>query len=460
MSNSAVQFSEPAVASLSYRHQQIRRLSDRLVEAQRTLRILEPIHWPAEVEEQFFAARCRELPRMTRQAYDRSPLPFDGRSKLVELRQLEDDIRFQLGHANACSQMMVRRCQDYRLVVELLACRGTPRFTKISQGLFGNTSWKPRQGAPSLRTMGQLLKQAVHHLATPEHAPEEALYDAQTAANILGARLHRYFGPGVQFRMRLTNELTADASAGGATINIRGDARFTDWEIRLLEVHEGWVHLATTLNGRDQPYCGFLGKNSPGATVTQEGLAILTEILTGTSHPKRLLRLANRIEAVGMVEAGAHFLDVFRFYLEQGESPRSSYQQTHRVFRGALPSGCGPFTKDLGYSRGLILLLEFLDRAQRAGQAKELGLLFCGKTCVSELPNLAQLADEGLVKQPEFVPPPFAAQAVLDLWTGVARAVSAMWQGSQQTPADSRWQPSRKSEMSHLDSRGRVNILP
>lgn len=428
MSNLAVQVCEPTVAALSSRHQQIRRLSDRLVEAQRTLRILEPIHWPPEIEAQFFASNCRELPRMRREVYDRHPLPFHSRSKTKELRELEGDIRFQLGHANACSQMMVQRCQDYRQVVELLAGRGTPEFARTSQRLFGSTRWKPRKNAPSLRALGRLARQAVNHLTGPECRHEEAIHDARAAADILGERLRRYFGADVQFRMRLTNDLTADASAGGATINIRGDARFTDWEIRLLEVHEGWVHLATTLNGRDQPCCAFLGKNSPTATVTQEGLAILTEILTGTSHPKRLLRLANRIEAVGMVEDGADFLDVFRFYGEQGESPPSSYQQTHRVFRGALPSGCGPFTKDLGYSKGLILLLEFLDRAERAGQFKETGLLFCGKTCVNELPHLAQLADEGIIKVPDFVPPPFATEAVLGLWTGVARAITDVWQ--------------------------------
>jgi uncharacterized protein (TIGR02421 family) len=272
------------------------------------------------------------------------------------------------------------------------------------------------------------VKQAVHHFDSHQRVSEDTRYDAQAAANILDQRLRRYFGADVHFRTRLNPDLSADASAGGSTINIRGNAQFFEWELRLLEVHEGWVHLATTLNGRGQPLCTFLGKNSPSATVTQEGLAILTEILTGVSHPQRLLRLANRIEAVGMVEEGADFLDVYRFYLEQAECPRSSYQQAHRVFRGGLPTGCGPFTKDLGYTRGLIQLLELIDRAQRAGRLKEIGLLFCGKTCVSELPNLAQLAEEGIVKEPEFIPPPFAAGAALELWAGVARSVRSQWQ--------------------------------
>src|SRR3954447_24941123 len=128
MSNLAVQVGESALVAFSSRHHQIRRLSNRLIEAQRTLRILEPIHWPFEVEERFFAKKCRELPPVRREIYNRSPLPFDCQAKLEELRRLERDICLQLGHGNACSQMMVRRCQDYRLVVDLLANRGTPGF--------------------------------------------------------------------------------------------------------------------------------------------------------------------------------------------------------------------------------------------------------------------------------------------------------------------------------------------
>src|SRR5262245_46534969 len=104
MINSAVQVSQPAIVSPSSRHDQIRRLSDRLIEAQKPLRILEPIHWPSEVEEQFFATGRRELPRLSKEDYGRTPLPFDCRNKLEELRDVERDIVFHLGHASACSQ--------------------------------------------------------------------------------------------------------------------------------------------------------------------------------------------------------------------------------------------------------------------------------------------------------------------------------------------------------------------
>ena len=69
-----------------------------------------------------------------------------------------------------------------------------------------------------------------------------------------------------------------------------------------------------------------------------------------------------------MAEAGANFLDVYRYFLEEGYSSREGYQHTMRVFRGSLPEKCGPFTKDLSYGKGFMLVSEFV-RAAVAGRA-------------------------------------------------------------------------------------------
>ena len=58
----------------------IRGLSDRLVEVQRPLRILDAVKWGDEVERSFFAAGARELPPVTRDSYASRPLPFDPES--------------------------------------------------------------------------------------------------------------------------------------------------------------------------------------------------------------------------------------------------------------------------------------------------------------------------------------------------------------------------------------------
>ena len=46
----------------------------------------------------------------------------------------------------------------------------------------------------------------------------------------------------------------------GPTIKIRSDALFNERDVRALEVHEGLVHVGTTLNGQNQPICTFLAR--------------------------------------------------------------------------------------------------------------------------------------------------------------------------------------------------------
>ena len=85
------------------------------------------------------------------------------------------------------------------------------------------------------------------------------------------------------------DDIAADAAAGAHVIKLRHDARFSLRELRVLEVHEGWVHVGTTLNGHAQPVCRFLSKGTPSTTITQEGLAVLMEILALASSQRRLV---------------------------------------------------------------------------------------------------------------------------------------------------------------------------
>jgi uncharacterized protein (TIGR02421 family) len=176
------------------------------------------------------------------------------------------------------------------------------------------------------------------------------------------------------------------------------------------------VHLGTTLNGQNQPVCTFLGKGPPSSTTTQEGLAVLTEILAFASHPGRVRRLTNRIEGVAMAESGANFLEVYRYFLEESYEPREAYQHTMRIFRGSLPEGCGPFTKDLCYSKGFVLVYNFIRLAVRKGMMRRVPLLFCGKTNLADIKTIAQLVEEGLVVPPQYLPPQFADLHGLSVW--------------------------------------------
>jgi uncharacterized protein (TIGR02421 family) len=395
----------------------VRGLSERLVEAQRPIRILDAIKWDDDVERAFFETGCRELPPVTRDYYLSRPLPFDPEKKLNELHTIERDIRRQLGEFNAPGQIMARMCQEYREVVHMLTHRGTSVFADISERLYGSSSDSFHAGDPNLVDLGHMMSDILDNLSHEAiFGHEEATLDAQQAVDTLSDRMKAYFGDTGAVRVRISDGIVADAAAGSDYIKIRNNAHFTPREVRLLEVHEGWVHLGTTLNGQDQPVCTFLSKGPPSSTITQEGLAVISEIFAFASHPGRVRRLTNRIEGVAMAETGANFLDVYRYFLEEGYKTRESYQHTMRIFRGSLPEGCGPFTKDLCYSKGFVLIYNYIRLAVSRGMLRRVPLLFCGKLALCDIKTIAQLVDEGLVTPPRFVPPAFADLNALSAW--------------------------------------------
>ena len=113
--------------------------------------------------------------------------------------------------------------------------------------------------------------------------------------------------------------------------------------------------------------------------------------------------------------AGADFLQVFEFFREQGFEMAESYGNASRVFRGSVPTGL-PFTKDLSYLKGFIMVYNYIQLAVRKGKLEQVPLLFCGKTTLEDMRTLRQLVDEGLVVPPKYLPEQFRDMNALSAW--------------------------------------------
>ena len=94
---------------------------------------------------------------------------------------------------------------------------------------------------------------------------------------------------------KLSDGIVADAAAGGDRVKIREGAMFSVRDVDLYEVHEGWVHVGTTLNGRAQKVAEFLSIGPPRCACTQEGLAVIMEIFTFRSFIQRAKQINDRI---------------------------------------------------------------------------------------------------------------------------------------------------------------------
>ena len=395
--------------------QTIRSLSERIVEAQTPIRVLDAVKWDDGVRKAFLKGKGKCLPEVDRAYYQGRPLAFDAGAKKLELQNIERDITRQLGQFNPVGQIMRRMCKEYRMVIRMLEARGTADFGLISQELYGAASDAFHAGDPTLADLGLMFSDYLNNIADRGDLKDEAkILTAADTVSMLQERLAKVFGDDT-IRVVESDGIVADAAAGADYIKIRADAMFNERDVRALEVHEGLVHVGTTLNGLNQPFCTFLSKGPPSSTVTQEGLAILMEVIAFASYPTRLRKLTNRTRAIHMAEEGADFLQVFEFYREQGFSMQDSYGNASRVFRGSTPQGL-PFTKDLSYLKGFIMVYNYIQLAVRKGKLEQIPLLFCGKTTLEDMRTLSQLVDEGLVVAPKYLPPQFRDLNALSAW--------------------------------------------
>lgn len=400
-------------------HETIKALSERIVQAQRPIRILDALKWDPAIQKKFFDQKFRCLPAITPDYYTNNPLPFDPKEKEKEFREIERIVKKELGHFSGLGGIMLRTCREYCLVIELLKSRGNKDFTPISQQLYGSADDSFYSGAPTLKDLSTLFSTTLDALGKSIHSHLDLrIYNSEQAVEILKKQLCKYFKNkhSKTIRVMLSDNIIADASAGAECIKLKRSAMFSQRDLNILEVHEGWVHLGTTLNGLQQPICTFLSKGAPSSTITQEGLAIIMEIFTFSSHPNRLKSLSDRIRAVDMAEKGANFIEVFNFYRENNHAEEESYHRTTRIFRGSLPEENGPFTKDLVYNKGFILIYNYIRLAVQKGRLDHIPLLFLGKTTLEDLHIWADLLSEKIVVPPKHVPPAFRDMAALSSW--------------------------------------------
>ena len=394
----------------------IKTLSERLVEVQKPIRVLDAIKWDHSIEAEFFAQKAKVLPRVDASTYQKVPLGFDPEKKKTELADLIAETRRSLGETDDLGILISKIAQEYFDLCDMLASRGTAKFHELSKKLYGSP--KDRffdedvtildQGRQLYDILAQLEGKFLGHDYPKDIGSDEVMKQ-------LTERFAKSFLAG-RIQVQISDGIVADAAAGADLIKIKGGAKFSAKDIAIFEVHEGWVHVATTLNGKAQKTAKFLSKGPPRVAATQEGLAILMEILTFSTYPLRARTINDRILGVDKAEEGANFLDVYQFYLNEHYSEQDAFRNSMRVFRGGVITGGAPFTKDISYCRGFIENYNFIRTAIRKGHPEIVPFLFCGKMHVNDVPLLYQKSLEGIVDAPALLPPQFEDLNGLAVW--------------------------------------------
>jgi uncharacterized protein (TIGR02421 family) len=398
------------------------KLAQRLLDAQRPIRILNALRWPQATEEQFLKAKGKEMPVVEYEP----DLGFAPDAAKAELTELIRDIDRELGQSDELARILRDTAEDFFGVVKMLEVRGTKKFYEHSRRLYGSPKDVLPDGRTTVRAMARTLYERLTTIACERLGePQRRDIDAQTAALVLNERLARFFGEAA-VRVQVDDALVADAAAGSDYVKIRSGATFSRSDVDILEVHEGWVHLATSLNGLSQPVARWLAKGPPRTAAAQEGLAALVEILTFRSTPRRAKKLNDRVLAVDKAEDGASFLDVFEWYRTEGYDEDECFQSSMRIFRGGLLEGGGPFTKDACYCKGIVENQAFMLAAILHDRAELIPFLFVGKVAHEDVPVLFGHVSDGIVKPPPFMPPIFEDMNGLAVWLSYSSFFSTM----------------------------------
>lgn len=376
--------------------EKVRKLDEAVLAAAKKIKVLNALAWPVDAEDSFL--------RDWR----------NGNARLPEIELARPDVTTSVKTldevANACDsnspveKFLAETALSYANAGRMIMNVGQPEFTRFSIKLYGRPDMVYKQQGFSGADMAKsFLEMTEKLLGNPKIEPAEADISAADFASWLKVEIDKFFIDD-NVEVMVDEELSAKALAGAKRIRVRASALFSQLDKDQLLCHEAYVHTATQLNGRKQPNLKSLGLGSPRTTRTQEGIAVLSELITNSIDLKRLQRVALRVIAVKMALDGADFIEVFKFFLDAGQSETESVKSTQRIFRGGAVQGGVVFTKDAVYLQGLIEVHSFLRIAIRDNNPHFVRNLFAGRLTMGDAIQLNDLFESGWLVPPAYMP--------------------------------------------------------
>ena len=373
-------------------------LDARLVAAVKGIKLLGAVSWPSAVQAQFldnWRTGRTLLPKVEYAVGD-----------LSRPREELEAIFLAADPQHPVGDYLRRTAQSWRTATELLEAAGTPAITEHSVRLFGRPGDRLPGGTVSnidaarhfIELANELDREIGGAADEVRHIPAEELCVE------LQQRVSAFFDHH-KVTVELDPNLIAKAAAGTTRIRLRAGTNFSVYDKGQLLEHEAFVHSLTALNGREQPNLKSLALNSPRITATQEGLATFAELMSGTIDIGRMKRISLRILAIDKALSGADFIEVFKFFLDAGQSDVDSFTSAMRVFRGAPLTGGSAFTKDTVYLHGLLSVHTFFRWALKNQKLKLCKNLFAGKMTLHDVLALEPYFDSGYITAPMYIPP-------------------------------------------------------
>jgi uncharacterized protein (TIGR02421 family) len=367
----------------------------KLVAAGKGIKILSTLGWGEHVCDTFLENYKKGQARLPKVDYPK----FD----YTEEKAVFQSIMSRVDEDHPVGWYISETAHSYILAAQMLEGLGTAAFRECSEALYG----RPDEHIGKLSNLDlaeDFIKITDDFAAILDFSDETGVMPSFETANRIKARADDFFGD-YNIKVLIDDELSSKAAAGSERVRIRGHSQFTVNEIEQLIQHEVFVHSATMLNGRKQPWLKSMGLGSPRTTATQEGLATFAELITGTMDLARLRRIALRIKGIHFALQGADFMETFRFFLDAGQSEKESFLSTARIFRGGDIKGKNVFTKDCVYLKGLLSVHTFLRKAIQERKITWPQRLFSGRLTISDVVRLEGAFDDGWIAPGKYLPP-------------------------------------------------------
>lgn len=375
----------------------IAKLDAALIEAARGVRVLPNIAWPLGSEETFLrswrSGKKVSLP-------DSGVRPLDLSDNIAELEK----ISAQCNEDDPVEKFLFETAQSYANAARMLGAVGTREFTTWSVSLYGRPDMLYKlQKMTAVDAAKFFLELTDSLVGTGYIPPTQSNISATDFTAWLKTRVDEFFGPDVVSVVE-DADLSAKAAAGATRIRVRSSAAFSKLDQAQLLNHEAFIHTATMLNGRHQVNLQSLALGTPRTTRTQEGIAVLSELFTNSMDIARLRRIALRVIAVQKALDGADFIDLFKFFIEAGQTEEDSARSAQRIFRSGAAKDGIVFTKDAVYLSGLLEVHTFIRMAIRDSRPELIGHLFAGRLTLADVIRMAPVFETGWLSPPRYVP--------------------------------------------------------
>jgi uncharacterized protein (TIGR02421 family) len=272
--------------------------------------------------------------------------------------------------SNDMKRIFTQRLEDYHTLLSMMENFDNVFFYDHCVKLYG-TSHQSTQNNSFLYFLEKIPEFCVPNVG-------EKTLKGEAAMDYLRNRLHETFVD-KDIDVRASTSLLSDSSAGRKVLKLNPFKTYSTQALDIFLVHEGWVHLGTSLNGAAQAEHPWLSTWAPRTTFLQEGLAVLTELITGCMTHERWSKVMLRHLATTMAERGSNIQDVYAFLRHHEMEELDAFKLSLRVFRGVPLEGGMAFTKELLYLHGMVQLLYHLEFYQ-----KDLKSLWVGKLSFEE----------------------------------------------------------------------------